>query len=176
MSRLTRLCLLALFILSCAKKDSQPSEPELENLHGSLAIRGLTVFGYENNQLSYQLKSRYMIQSSDRNQLEFGDFVMQKMDTEGISSLYLANKVVYTFDKNQAVLKQANLENYRDEVVLSANNLLIDYVSNTFTGDHAQIKQPNQQISGEKIFYDLISGRIEFTQNVEGYYGKGTSK
>lgn len=175
MSRLLRICLLALFILSCTKKDVQLSEPELKNPQGNLAIRGLTVFGYENNQLSYQLKSRYMIQSSDRNQLEFGDFVMQKMDTEGISSLYLANKVIYTFDKNQAVLKQANLENYRDEVVLSANNLLIDYVSNTLTGDHAQIKQPNQQISGEKIFYDLISGRIEFTKNVEGYYEKGTS-
>ncbi len=179
MSRLAIIYLLGillLFTFSCQKKDLESADPELENLRGSLAIKGLTIFGYENNQLSYQLKSRYMVRSLDKNQLEFSDFVMQKIDSQGVNGLYLANKLTYTFDKNQAALEQANLENYHDQVVLSADNLLIDYVSNTLTGNHAQIKRPNQQISGKKIFYDLISGRIEFAENVEGYYEEGTGK
>lgn len=177
MHRLAIICLLGIFsILSCEKKHKEGLDPELDNLQGSLAIKGLTIFGYENNQLSYQIKSRYMVRSLDRNQLEFSDFVMQKIDAEGINGLYLANKLTYTFDKSQAELKQANLENYRDDVVLSADNLLIDYVSNTLTGDHAQIKRPNQLISGKKIFYDLITGRLEFTGNAEGYYEQRTEK
>lgn len=171
--RALSLCLLFILLSCSASKDT---DAEHENLRGSLLIRGVTVFGYENNKLSYQLKSRYMIQSSDKNELEFRDFVMQKMDEKGISSLYLANKVTYSFKEKQAFLEQADVEAYHDETVLTADTLLVDYITNTLTGQNAKLIKANQEISGKTLFYDLISKRMEFTQNVEGYYAEGTNK
>lgn len=168
------LCLcLAVSVLSCQRKQEIVFDTDLEDVSSSsLIIRGLIVFGYENNSLSYQLESQYMIQSIDREVLEFRDFVLQKLDSSGPKGNYLANKAVYFTKENRVVLDEANLEEFHDDVILTAGHVGIDFSDYTLSGENARIIKQGQKMSGQKIFYDLIMRRLEMITNVEGSYGQ----
>lgn len=165
---LVGVCLLC---CSCTPKRNNivASQTDLENYSGSLIVRGLTIFGYENNTLSYQLKSKFMVESLNRDSLEFIDVVLQKLELgDNKGGTYLANKATYFVKENKVKMLHANLQENKNEVILIADSVLLDFSDYTLSGENAEVIRKDQKIHGSQIFYDIITGKLQLSNKVEG--------
>ncbi|MGL4524396.1 MAG: hypothetical protein ACRCVN_02590 [Spirochaetia bacterium] len=135
-----------------------------------LSIDGLTIFGYENNQLAYHIKSQKMGQSINKDVLFFENFILQKIADHQIEGVYIASDVRYDIRENKADFQNANFEYHKGNFILNGHIINVDFGRNFLTAENAQVIRSDQKISGGLLDYDLITNQLILKDNVEGQY------